>query len=56
MTFLVKEFARLYTEAKQSRNLIDFGDMEHLALQILTVEEGDELLPSPVAKRISEKI
>lgn len=55
LTFLVKEFARLYTEAKRSRNLIDFGDMEHLALQILTVEEGDELLPSPVAKEYQRR-
>ena len=55
LTFLVKEFTRLYTEAKRSRNLIDFGDMEHLALQILTVEEEGELLPSPVAKEYQKR-
>lgn len=55
VTFLVKEFARLYTEAKRSRNLIDFGDMEHLALQILTVEEGEKCFPSPVAKEYQKR-
>lgn len=55
LVFLVKEFGRLYTEAKRSRNLIDFGDMEHLALQILTVEEGDALLPSPVAREYQKR-
>ncbi|WP_461810109.1 helicase-exonuclease AddAB subunit AddA [Faecalimonas sp.] len=55
LTFLVKEFSRLYTEEKRKRNLIDFGDMEHLALQILTVEEGDVLLPSPVAKEYQKR-
>ena len=55
LTFLVKEFTRLYTEAKRSRNLIDFGDMEHLALQILTVEEEGELLPFPVAKEYQKR-
>lgn len=32
---LTKEFADCYTQEKRKRNLCDFNDLEHLALQIL---------------------
>ena len=46
---LVKEFYRLLSVTKRSKNLIDFSDMEHLALAILTEENDGELIPSKVA-------
>lgn len=52
---LVKEFSAAYTQKKQSKNMIDFGDMEHYALQILTEEVDGEYLPSPAAKEYQEK-
>ena len=35
---LTEEFGRLYTEEKKSRNIVDFTDVEHLALRL--VREG----------------
>ena len=33
--YLVKRFSKQFLEKKRSKNMIDFGDMEHFALQIL---------------------
>ncbi|MBQ8804627.1 MAG: helicase-exonuclease AddAB subunit AddA [Tyzzerella sp.] len=52
---LVKEFANAFTEKKRSKNLLDFGDMERYALQILTREVDGEFLPSAVAEELQEK-
>lgn len=52
---LVKDFANAYTRKKQSKNIIDFSDMEHYALRILTREENGKLVPSPAAKEYQEK-
>lgn len=52
---LVKDFARVFSEKKQSKNMIDFGDMEHYALHILTREEGDAFVPSAAAKEYQQK-
>lgn len=52
---LVKDFANAFAEKKQSKNMIDFSDMEHYALKILTREEDGKLVPSPVANEYQEK-
>ncbi len=52
---LVKEFADTFTQKKQSRNMIDFSDMEHYALQILTRNEAGILVPGAAAKEYQEK-
>lgn len=52
---IVKEFGQAFSEKKQSKNIIDFGDMEHMALQILTTKEDGELVPSAVAKEYQER-
>ena len=49
LVLLVEKFAEAFAEKKRSRNLIDFGDMEQLALRILTEEKEGELVPSLVA-------
>ncbi len=36
---LVEEFDRIYREKKRSRGLIDFNDIEHYALELLSREE-----------------
>ena len=53
---LVCEFTEKFTEKKRSKNLIDFNDMEHLALQILTKEEGERLVATQVAKDYREEL
>ncbi len=40
LCFLVEEFDRLYREKKQSKVLIDFSDIEHYALKVLSKEEA----------------
>lgn len=55
LTGLVKQFARDFSEKKQSKNMIDFNDMEQFALRILTVEEEGQLVPSPVAREYQEQ-
>lgn len=52
---LVTRFASAFSEEKQKKNLIDFGDMEQFALRILTVEKEGELVPSATAKEYQEQ-
>lgn len=51
---MVKRFDAAYTEAKRERNVLDFNDLEHLTLQVLTVEEEDGTrVPSQAAGELS---
>lgn len=52
---IVIDFSEAFTLKKQSKNMIDFNDMEHYAMQILTKEEDGELVPSAVAEEYQEK-
>ena len=47
---LTADFSRAYGEEKRRRNVLDFSDLEHLALRLLTEEDGT---PSPLAGEIS---
>lgn len=51
---LAKEFAARYSEAKKEKNIADFGDLEHFALQILVEKAEDDLKPTDVADDLSE--
>ena len=46
---LTEQFSEQFRLAKLERGIIDFSDLEHFALQILTVEENGVLRPSPIA-------
>lgn len=54
-TDLVERFGKAFAEQKQSKNMIDFSDMEQFALRILTEEKDGELVPSPAAREYQEK-
>lgn len=54
-TELVNRFAEAFARKKQSKNLIDFGDMEQFALRILTEEVDGELQPSATAREYQEQ-
>jgi len=42
---LIEEFGRRYAQAKKKKSLLDFNDLEHYCLQILTAgESGENLL------------
>ena len=51
---LVLTYERMLTQKKREANIIDFGDMEHLALQILLTREDGEIVPTRAAKEYRE--
>ena len=51
---LVLAYEQMLTQKKREANIIDFGDMEHLALQILLTKEDGEIVPTKAAKEYRE--
>lgn len=53
---LVKKFDQLYSQAKRVVNCLDFADLEHYALKLLTEDiDTEELLPSEAALALRRK-
>ncbi len=58
---LAREFGEAYHKAKQSRGLVDFSDLEHYCLRILSEDNqtgeasGQYIVPSPVALELRER-
>ena len=54
---VVKGFSSAYTREKRKKNLVDFGDMEHLCLKVLREwdESKGEWGKSDIAKELSDK-
>lgn len=52
---LAGEFSRRYQEKKQDRNLVDFNDLEHEALKVLTFHEDGKLCYTDVADELSSQ-
>ncbi len=52
---LVEAFSNLFHEKKKEKNIIDFNDIEHFALNILVKENEGKLEPTEVAKKYKEK-
>ena len=53
---LVIEFNEDFEKAKKEKNILDFSDIEHLALKILVKkEENGNYVPSEVAKKYRER-
>ena len=52
---VVLEFEKAYSKVKLERNVIDFNDIEHLALKILIKEEDGKYVPTEVAKKYKDK-
>ena len=50
---LCGEFSRRYAEAKRTQHVLDFNDLEHLALRLLIDHDG--VSPSAVAREISTR-
>jgi len=57
MVELVRKFDQLYAKAKKVLNCLDFADLEHYALRLLTDDENpsDETLPSDTAIALQRK-
>ena len=52
---LIVDFDKEFSKNKRDRNIVDFSDVEHLALKILVKIEGDQEVPSEIAKKYQEK-
>jgi len=54
---LVRKYDELYRQAKRAVNCLDFADLEHYALRLLTSEESsaDEPLPSQTALALRQR-
>jgi len=56
LSYLVMEFQRLYSSMKKEKGLIDFNDLEHFSLDILTERNVlGEIKPSDVALSLRDK-
>ena len=51
---LTLRFMECFQEKKKDKNLIDFSDMEHLALQILCKEEDGKICPTAAALQLRD--
>ncbi|KIR01509.1 ATP-dependent nuclease, subunit A [Lachnospiraceae bacterium TWA4] len=52
LLYLVEEYSKRFTQAKREKNILDFSDIEHLALEILVDGEGN---PTRAAKELKEQ-
>lgn len=52
LVYLVNRFDEIFSSIKRDRNVIDFNDLEHLAIKIL-VDENNQ--PTEIAKEYQEK-
>ena len=50
---LTREFSERFSEKKREKNLVDFNDMEHLALSLLYTEQDGEMVPSELADSLA---
>lgn len=56
VTELTAEFLRRYKAAKREANIIDFGDMEHYAVELLYEERDGKLKFSSIADELSRQL
>lgn len=52
---LTEEFIDRFSEKKRKRNIVDFTDMEHFALDILVKKQGEELVYTEAAEEFSQR-
>ena len=53
---LILEFGKEFSKKKREKNIVDFNDIEHFALNILlTKDEKGNIVPTQVAKKYQEK-
>ena len=49
------QFKAAFAAKKREKNVLDFSDMEHFALEILMKKEGEDIIPSTAAKELSAR-
>ena len=56
LVFVTKKFMSRYEAGKKEKNLLDFNDLEHMALQILTERREDGIIvPTAVGRVLSDR-
>jgi ATP-dependent helicase/nuclease subunit A len=55
MADLVRAFSEIYSKAKAAKSVVDFGDLEHYTLQVLSENSPQGLAPSPAAANLRER-
>ncbi len=53
---LTRAFMKRFTEKKREKNIVDFGDMEHLALELLYREQDGRRVPSELADTLAGEL
>ena len=52
---LIFQFGDVFSKRKRDKNMVDFNDIEHLALEILLEHKDGNIEPTEVAKKYQEK-
>ena len=52
---IILEFGKEFSKRKRDKNIVDFNDIEHLALNILLKDENGKIIHTEIAKRYQEK-
>ena len=52
---VLTKFSQNYKNIKNDKNMLDFNDLEHLALKLLIVKDAGEYKKTDVAKKLSQK-
>ena len=52
---IILEFGEEFSKRKRNKNIVDFNDIEHLALEILLRNEDEQIQATEVAKTYQEK-
>ncbi len=55
MIELVRMFSEMFSDRKKKKNLLDFSDLEHLALTILTERKNGKSFRTQAAKELAER-
>ena len=50
---LTEKFSERFSKCKEEKNILDFGDMEHFALKILTEQKEGKAVPTAAARELS---
>ncbi|MDD5833005.1 MAG: helicase-exonuclease AddAB subunit AddA [Clostridiales bacterium] len=53
---LTLEFMELFSEKKRAANVVDFSDLEHLALELLYEEREGLMQPTPIADELALRL
>ena len=51
---LTEQFAKAFAEKKRSKNILDYADLEHFALEILVQQEDGRLVRTDAARELSQ--